>query len=301
MSGALAARMRSSWEKNAPELFGLFNGALPPFVHARQPRLPAAAVPVFAYHRVSGAQLREDLAFLARNGYRALSGHEFLEHLSGRCVQSTAVVLSFDDGPRNFYLEALPALSEFRARAIAFIAPGLHSDDDGGGFERPMTWQEITAVHETGLIEFQSHTLESRFVPRWPRAVPLVGCSARLQSQRRGAPLPLGQDLERSRWLIRERLPGALVDQLAFPAYRGTPLAVITARMHGFRACYWGLLAGRDLNRPGDSPFWISRLSGEFLRRLPGSGRVSLRELIGRRLHAARSARRARAMASEAF
>jgi hypothetical protein len=46
------------------------------------------------------------------------------------------------------------------------------------------------------------------------------------------------------------------------------------------------------LNKEGDSPYFVSRISGEFVRRLPGSNRLPLRRLFGERLHRARSARR---------
>jgi hypothetical protein len=103
--------------------------------------------------------------------------------------------------------------------------------------------------------------------------------------------LRLVEDLARSRQMIEARLPGSVVNQLAFPAYLGTSEAVEAAAAAGIEACYWGLLRGRDLNRRGDSPQYINRLSGEFLRRLPGKGRISLRNLVQRRLRLAGAAR----------
>jgi hypothetical protein len=91
--------------------------------------------------------------------------------------------------------------------------------------------------------------------------------------------------------MIQTRLPAASVDQLAFPMYVGTPEAVETARSLGFQACYWGLLPGRPLNCRGDSPFQISRVSDEFVRRLPGEGRISIAQMIRERVHRARRAR----------
>jgi hypothetical protein len=68
-------------------------------------------------------------------------------------------------------------------------------------------------------------------------------------------------------------------------------MAVGIAKSLGFRACYWGLTPGRPTNKAGDSPFHISRISDEFLRRLPGSGRISVGEMIGERLRRMRAAR----------
>jgi hypothetical protein len=154
-----------------------------------------------------------------------------------------------------------------------------------------MTWQELELAHASGLVSFQSHTLESRFVPTWPTPVPLSGCDPSLEAARRRAPLTFEEDLLASRRTLEQRLPGARVDQLAFPMYLGTQASVESARRLDFTACYWGLIPGRPLNRKGDSPFFVSRLSGEFLRRLPGRGRSSLRDLAGERIRRIRTAR----------
>jgi hypothetical protein len=51
------------------------------------------------------------------------------------------------------------------------------------------------------------------------------------------------------------------------------------------------LLKGRPLNRAGQSPLTISRVSDEFVRRLPGEGRVGFGHLVRERLHRIRLAR----------
>jgi hypothetical protein len=93
-----------------------------------------------------------------------------------------------------------------------------------------------------------------------------------------------------SRREIQSRL-GNTVDQLAFPMYLGTPAATQAAQNIGFRACYWGLIPGRPVNRPGDSALQVSRVTEECLRRLPGEGRISLLDLARKRLHGIRSGR----------
>ena len=154
-----------------------------------------------------------------------------------------------------------------------------------------MTWKEIEEIHASGWVEFQSHTLESRYVPQWPMPAPLAGCDPLLESARRAAPLPFERDLETSRAMIEARLPGARVTQLAFPMYVGTEEAIATARSLGFTVCHWGLLPGHPLNCPGDSPFHISRVSDEFLQRLPGEGRISVLGLLRERIRRIRSGR----------
>jgi len=95
----------------------------------------------------------------------------------------------------------------------------------------------------------------------------------------------LDADLLDSREAIVAHLHGVRVQHLAFPMYIGSDDAIRTAESLGFKACYWGLVKGRPLNRAGHSPLMISRVSDEFLRRLPGEGRVSFAGLIRERLH----------------
>lgn len=294
----LLQALKDSWRKNAPEVIGLLDGSMPRFITAGRPREPLEGVPVFCYHLVTAEQLGADLEFLRRNGYRTLDADEFLELLAGsRPLPARSVVLSFDDGPRNFHDVAFPLLREFKARALHFIAPGLHADanENDGVADRPMTWQEILAIHRSGLVKFQSHTLESRFVPKWPLPAALAGCEPRIEESRRRPPLALAEDFVRSKQALEARLPGLVVNHLSFPMYLGTQQAVDTAKAAGFRACHWGYLPRRALNRAGDSPYFISRLSDEFVRRLPGAGRAGLAELLrerARRVQVARAWRR---------
>ncbi len=291
---SLRKKFKDAWRKNVPELVAWWNGDLPQFVTAPRPREPLGGVPVFCYHVVDAESFRADLRFLRHNNYTTLSASELVQYLEGtRDVPQRSVVLAFDDGPRNFHDVAFPLLREFDARAVAFIAPGLHADAAAGDDveARPMTWQEIQVIHASGLVEFQSHTLESRFVPQWPRPAALAGCDPEIEAPRRGPALPFVQDLAASREMIQAHLPGARVEQLAFPMYVGSEAAVSSARQLGFTACHWGIVSGRALNRRGDSPFHICRISDEFLRRLPGEGRASLAQIVRERLRRARLGR----------
>ena len=284
---ALIGTIQGAWRKNSPEIRGLFNGALPEFVRSVRPNERLEGIPVFCYHLVDAEPFEADLQHLAANGYVTIHGSDLVRHLRDeQALPERSVLLTFDDGPRNFHDVAFPLLLKFQARVTAFVAPGLHVDASSelDIEDRPMTWQEIEAIGRSGLVEFQSHTLESRFVPDWPAPVPLCGCRLDLEAQRRGTPIGLRDDLAQSCRVLEARLPGRPVTQLAFPAYEGSAAGVDAARDAGIEACYWGLRPGRALNRPGDSPYYISRISDEYLRRLPGTGRISARALLGTRL-----------------
>ena len=167
---SLSQRVRDIWRKNAPEVIGWWDGSLPEFVTARRPLEPLDGVPVFGYHLVEHDKFEADLAFLRSNGYATLDTTELVDFLNGRTrIAPRSVMLTFDDGPRNFYDVAFPLLQKYGAKAVAFIAPGLHAEAEIPDVEaRPMTWGEIRTIAASGLVEFQSHTFESRYVPNWP-------------------------------------------------------------------------------------------------------------------------------------
>lgn len=289
MLGRLLFKVSDSWRKNKYEIKGVLGGGMPWFVFAPSPTDLKGGIPVFGYHTVSTRHLEGDLEFLRRNGYRTLSGDEFLLCLRGeRPITGREVLLTFDDGPENFYAAAFPALRRYQARAMCFVAPGMHLDGVPDQFanyaERPMTWAELVEIHASGLVDIESHTFQSRYIPAWPKPQALLGVDPALEDRLRGEPLPMEEDFRRARELLESRLPGKTVKHLAFPCYDGNAAAVAAARAAGYEACHWGVTPGQPLNSPRTSPWRISRVSYEYLRRLPGEGRVSLRDVVDHRL-----------------
>ena len=288
-------RIRKSWRKNRHELKGLFNGGIPRFFFASRPSELGDGVPVFCYHTVASSDMERDLRFLADNGYRTLSGDELLAHMRGdAAAPRRSVVLTFDDGALNFLEVVLPLLKRYRMKALAFVAPGMHFDRVPAGFEgvtdRPMTWGELRELHASGLVDVESHTYESRYLPEWPAPIPLDGVAPALEARLRDAALPLLQDLRLAKARLEAQLPGKVVKHLAFPAYEGTSEGIEAAGQCGYEACHWGLLAGRPVNRPGASPLYVARLSHEYLRRLPGDRRDTLVNVALSRARIVRSA-----------
>jgi len=275
--------LRRRWEKNWPEIRGALGGGFPDFVFARRPEVPAE-IPVFWYHSVLPEEFREDLLFLERNGYRTVTADELRDHVEGRRpCPPRSVVLSFDDGSVNLHSVVFPLLQEFSRTAVAFIAPAFHELEEGlpSTLKRPCSWGEILEMHESGRVDFQSHTLEHRYLPRWPEPLELADIDARYQAVR-AEPVSLESDLAGARNEIRERL-GKEAVHLAFPRFDGTAEAVATGIRCGYRAFWWGAHATPPIRVAGGVGTHVSRVSGEFLRRLPGEGRLGLGTILRRR------------------
>ena len=90
------------------------------------------------------------------------------------------------------------------------------------------------------------------------------------------------EDLRRAREIIESRLSGKKANHLCFPWYEAEDFAIEASRKAGYQANYFGNVWGRSSNRPGDDPFRVSRVEGHLLERLPGAGRVTLREVFRR-------------------
>lgn len=269
-------RVRESWEKNWPEIHCGLRGGLPDFV-VGSGSLPLGGVPIFYYHQVLPEEFRRDLEHLNRNGYRTLDSDTLLRVLDGRSpLPERGVVLTFDDGARNLHDTVHPLLRDYGLRGVAFVAPRFH--EDWSWFPsraRPCSWEELLEVQHSGTLEIQSHTLEHRYLSRWPEPAPLRGVEGAPSLVGSTTPLSIEEDLRAARELLQERL-GVPVHHLAFPKGDAPDEVLSLARSAGYSACWWTSLPGRPWNHPGSDPMHIVRVSGDFLRRLPGQGRISL-------------------------
>ena len=182
MLATLTNKLRWSYRKNAPDIFAIIMRNYPRFVTEKEPKKSLDEIPVFTFHTVAPDSFEEKLKYLAQNGYRTLSGQEFRASMSGEiAIPPHSVLLTFDDGRASLYSVAFPLLQKYGFRAVAFIIPGLipetappaqtYADFASGhasaedllererGEEPLCSWEELETMHESGVIDFQSHTL----------------------------------------------------------------------------------------------------------------------------------------------
>ena len=157
--------LRNSYEKNWPEVHAALTGSLPSFIYATRPGDLRSCVPVFCYHLFDTEEFDRDLEFLQRNDYVTLDAQALVDHLNGtKPAPARAVVLSVDDGAGNLFDTGFPLLQRFKMTAVAFICPRFHAEDftarHASGGECPCTWPQIRTMHESGLVDFQSHLVE---------------------------------------------------------------------------------------------------------------------------------------------
>lgn len=104
------------------------------------------------------------------------------------------------------------------------------------------------------------------------------GAPGRLQSRDERMADMIG-DLAKSRVCIEAHLEKT-VRHLCYPWYVAGPSAVMASRQAGFAANYWGIVNRRAINRLGDDPYHVARLSDDYLLTLPGIGRHILPRIL---------------------
>jgi len=129
------------------------------------PEVPNTRLPVLMYHEVvpdggkcsawmvTATRFREDMQWLADNGYTAVSAGELA---AGNPLPERAVLITFDDGYRSNYTLAYPIVVEHRMKAVISLI-GHHLDDGDDWF---LTWDTCREMLESGFVEFGSHTYD---------------------------------------------------------------------------------------------------------------------------------------------
>jgi peptidoglycan/xylan/chitin deacetylase (PgdA/CDA1 family) len=140
--------------------------------------LSAREIPVFIYHDVETAAFARDLDFLQRNHYRTLGLDEYLAARDGQARPGRSVLLTFDDARKSFGEVALPLLRQYEARAVLFapsywMQPPQRSEDD-----LFMSWKQLRACVESGLVDVQSHAHRHALVATAPQVVDFANPAA---------------------------------------------------------------------------------------------------------------------------
>lgn len=147
----------------------------------KPPKEAAAKVPVLSYHHIVSREdlseshyikgklnpmvvLKEDfekqMAYLKEKGYTSLTLSELYDFLARKKdVPAKSVVITFDDGYKDNYVEAYPILKKYNFTAVSFIITGYVTSK-----LHPYVPEEIQylSLHEIergcDVFDYQSHT-----------------------------------------------------------------------------------------------------------------------------------------------
>jgi peptidoglycan/xylan/chitin deacetylase (PgdA/CDA1 family) len=171
-------------------------------------------VVILLYHRVAGrggeidtppGLFERQLADLAANE-RLLTLDQALDGTSGG-----GVVVTVDDGYRDFSDTVVPLLVRYRIPALLYLATGLVAGE-GPGLDDPdaLTWSQLAEAVATGLVTVGAHTHGHTDLSRASEQV----CR---------------DEMARSRELVEDRL-GVACRHFAYPLAVGSPTADRVAR-----------------------------------------------------------------------
>ena len=124
-------------------------------------------VPIFMYHHVSNQPTKNlldygltvrttdfnaQLTWLQQQGYHGINLIELFDALYyGKALPAHPMILSFDDGYKDMYTDALPALMAHHYRGVFFIITGMI----GGNY---LTWNQVRTLARDGM-QVASHTV----------------------------------------------------------------------------------------------------------------------------------------------
>ncbi len=103
---------------------------------------------------VDPAMFQAQMDWLAQHGFTPITLSELAALRAGLIsAPSHPIVLTFDDGYRDFYQNAFPILRAHGFHATIFVITGFV------GQERYLTWEMITELDRSGLVEIGAHTV----------------------------------------------------------------------------------------------------------------------------------------------
>lgn len=136
---------------------------------------------ILMYHKVGDTahsqywvttdQLEAQIRALKSKGYTIVTLQDLMDYRAGiKTAPAKPVVLTFDDGYQDLLTKVFPIISksDLRVPITSFMNPGrmgqTNSWDTGIDFSqepevRHLTWPETHTLHNSGLVDFQSHTM----------------------------------------------------------------------------------------------------------------------------------------------
>lgn len=158
--------------------------AIPPDVKKNLMPTTAEAtfrVPILMYHYVEYVQDKKDtirqsldiipavftsqIQTLQQAGYTFMTASELGEVIDGkRQLPAKPILITFDDGHKDFYTDVLPILEKYHVKATSYVISGFLGGSDF------MTAQQVQDVAKSGLVDVGAHTVHHLALAKRPLA-----------------------------------------------------------------------------------------------------------------------------------
>ncbi len=137
-------------------------------------------VPILLYHYVEyvkdpGDSIRKSLNInpyvfdaevktLKDAGFNFITPKDLPDILDGKMdLPQKAIILTFDDGYRDFYTDVFPILKKYNAKAVAYIVPNFLNKPNN------MDIWMLKEILKSGLIEIGAHTMNHSYLAGLPK------------------------------------------------------------------------------------------------------------------------------------
>lgn len=133
---------------------------------------PRRTLPILMYHAITCVEqenilnlptdiFRRQMQHLSKHNYYVASLTEVAQLIrEGERIPKNWVVLTFDDGHKDFYSQVYPLLKNEQFKATVFVI--VNSLDKG---ESSLNWLQVQDLSKDNLIDFGAHTLTHRMLP----------------------------------------------------------------------------------------------------------------------------------------
>lgn len=205
-------------------------------------------VPILVYHYVENVTdhrdtirkslntnpqlLAKQIETLKNAGYKFITPKELMDILDGKLrPPRKSVILSFDDGYRDFYTDVFPILKKYRVKAVAYIVSGF--------IDKPnyMFVEQIKEIAKSELVEIGAHTVGH---------IPLQGVSLELAKK----------EIEESKKTL-EKLLKVPVVSFAYPDGQFDHQAINLVKGAGLRSAV-STIHGNDANQ--ENKYFLYRI-----------------------------------------
>jgi len=180
--------------------------------HGAEPQGDGALVPILVYHRmgrsvtdqmtVKTSVFASHLAYLRSHGYTVIPLRRLIDYMRGEAPAPPvrSVVITADDGHKSVFSDMYPLIARYHIPVTLFIYPSAISNA-----KYAMTWQQLSQMRDSGLVDIQSHTY---WHPNFKREKKRLSGDAYEKFVR--------LQMVRSKEVLEQRL-GGRVDVLAWP------------------------------------------------------------------------------------
>lgn len=182
---------------------------------------------------VSTSEFAAQMQYLADNGYTTISPDDLQAYLEkGQQLPENPILITFDDGYKDNYRNALPILKQHAQKATVFLI-----SDYVNTYEKYLTWQQVQEMQQAG-ISFGSHTLSHMVLTQ------------------ASSPEEVQKQLTKSKEALEWHL-GQKVEYIAYPCGTYDQSIIDMTKAAGYKAAFT-VNFGRD--RPGDSSYALNRI-----------------------------------------